>query len=67
MRKKNRGEIKMTEKIYDSELANYVDVCFSCKSQNIILLNYEDDGRESFCNNCKSEDVGAVPPEEVLE
>jgi len=67
MRKKNRGEIKMTEKIYYSDLTNYVDVCFSCKSQNIILLNYEDDGRESFCNNCKSEDVGAVPPEEVLE
>jgi len=67
--KKTKGKNKMTQekKIYYSDLASYVDVCYSCKSQNIILLNYEDDGRESFCNDCKSEDVGAVPPEEVLK
>ena len=62
MRKKNRGEIKMTEKIYYSDLSNCVDVCFSCKSQDIVHYT-----TESFCNNCKSEDVGAVPLEEVLE
>jgi len=50
------------KKIYYSDLANYVDVCYSCKSQNIIHYT-----TESFCNDCKSEDVGAVPPEEVLE
>ena len=59
--------MKQEKKIYYSDLSNYVDVCYSCKSQNIILLNYENDGRESFCNDCNSEDVGAVPPEEVLE
>ena len=53
----------MTEKkIYYSDLANYVDVCFSCKSQNI-----NHNATESCCNDCKSQDVGAVPPEEVLE
>ena len=50
------------KKIYYSDLASYVDVCYSCKSQNII--HYP---TKSFCNFCKSEDVGAVPPEEVLE
>mgnify|MGYP003650561549 FL=1 len=55
------------KKIYYSDLSNYVDVCYSCKSQNVVLCNHEDDGRESFCNDCLSEDVGAVPPEEVLE
>ena len=59
-----KGKNKMTQekKIYYSDLANYVDVCYSCKSQNIIHYT-----TESFCNDCKSEDVGAVPPEEVLE
>ena len=51
------------KKIYYSDLSNYVDVCYSCKSQNIVHY----DERDSFCNDCLSEDVGAVPPEEVLE
>jgi len=50
------------KKIYYSDLVDYVDVCFSCKSQNIVHYT-----SESFCNDCKSEDVGSVPPEEVLE
>ena len=55
------------KKIYYSDLTTLVDVCYSCSSQNIVLCNHEDDGRESFCKDCNSEDVGAVPPEEVLE
>jgi len=59
------------KKIYYSDLADYVDVCFSCKSQNIIHYNIEafnsKDNSFSVCNDCKSEDVGSVPPEEVLE
>jgi len=64
--KKTKGKNKMTQekKIYYSDLADYVDVCYSCKSQNIV---HYDDERDSFCNDCLSEDVGAVPPEEVLE
>jgi hypothetical protein len=54
------------KKIYYSDLANYVDVCFSCQSQNFVISNHNDDGRESFCKDCNSEDVGAVAPEEVL-
>ena len=54
------------KKIYYSDLTTLVDVCYSCSSQNIVLCNYEDDGRESFCKDCNSEDVGAVFPEEVL-
>ena len=45
------------KKIYYSDLANYVEVCYSCKSQNINVYNHYDDGRESFCNDCKSEDI----------
>tara|TARA_R100000541_G_scaffold36967_1_gene44976 strand:- start:298 stop:489 length:192 start_codon:yes stop_codon:yes gene_type:complete len=59
------------KKIYYSDLADYVDVCYSCKSQNIIHYNIETfnskDSSFSVCNDCKSQDVGAVPPEEVLE
>ena len=62
------------KKIYYSDLANYVDVCYSCKSQNIHHELKKDsngyiesDYNKSFCNDCNSEDVGAVPPEEVLE
>ena len=64
MKDKTKKETKMTQekKIYYSDLADYVDVCYSCKSQNII--HYP---TKSFCNFCKSEDVGAVPIEEVLE
>jgi|TARA_B110000259_G_scaffold77201_1_gene90502 hypothetical protein len=47
------------KKIYYSDLTNYVDVCYSCKSQNIDL-------EKSICKDCKSEDVGSVPPEEVI-
>ena len=54
------------KKIYYSDLANYVDVCFSCQSQNIVISNHNDDGRESFCKDCNSEDIGSVPSEEVL-
>tara|TARA_R110000764_G_scaffold178118_1_gene264278 strand:- start:262 stop:411 length:150 start_codon:yes stop_codon:yes gene_type:complete len=49
----------MEKTIYYSDLTNYVDVCYSCKSQNIDL-------EKSTCKDCNSEDVGAVPPEEVL-
>ena len=42
------------KKIYYSDLANYVDVCYSCKSQNINVYNHYDDGRESSCNDCNS-------------
>ena len=55
------------KKIYYSDLANYVDVCYSCKSQNISIHDMEIDNEKSFCLDCHGEDVGAVPPEEVLE
>jgi len=51
------------KKIYYSDLANYVEVCYSCKGQDIV---HYDDERESFCNDCFSEDIGSVPPDEVL-
>ena len=54
------------KKIYYSDLANYVYVCFSCKSQNIIQPTELGIQAKSFCDDCKSEDVGAVAPEEVL-
>ena len=41
----------------------FVEVCYSCSSQNIKITN---DGEKSFCMDCKSEDIGAVPPDEVL-
>jgi|TARA_B100000959_G_C14736845_1_gene523308 hypothetical protein len=53
------------KKIYYSDLANYVEVCYSCKSQNISTHDTEIDNEKSFCLDCHSEDVGAVPPEEV--
>ena len=55
------------KKIYYSDLANYVDVCYSCKSQNISIHDMEIDNEKSFCLDCHGEDVGTVPPEEVLE
>ena len=54
------------KKIYYSDLTNYVDVCFSCKSQNIIQPTELGIQAKSFCDDCKSEDVGSVAPEEVL-
>ena len=54
------------KKIYYSDLTTLIDVCYSCSSQNIVLCNHEDDGRESFCNDCNSEDIGAVFPEELI-
>ena len=54
------------KKIYYSDLTNYVEVCYSCKSQNINVYNHYDDGRESSCNDCNSEDIGLVPQDEVL-
>ena len=41
----------------------FVEVWYSCSSQNIKITN---DGEKSFCMDCKSEDIGAVPPDEVL-
>ena len=40
----------------------FVDVCYSCSSQNIDISNNE----QYVCKDCKSEDVGSVPPEDVL-
>ena len=54
------------KKIYYSDLANYVDVCYSCNSQNISTHDKEIDNEKSFCLDCHSEDVGAVAPEDVL-
>jgi len=47
------------KKIYYSDITNYIDVCYSCSGQNIDL-------EKSICKDCDSEDVGAVPPEEVI-
>ena len=55
--------MKKEKKIYYSDLANYVEVCYSCSSQNINITN---DGEKSFCKDCNSEDIGSVAPEEVL-
>ena len=60
------------KKIYYSDLANYkeIDVCYSCKSQNISHLTKGIIGggytQKSFCDDCYSEDVGAVSLEELL-
>jgi len=52
------------EKNYSYEdTINFIDVCYSCSGQNIV---HYDDERDSFCNDCLSEDVGSVPPEEVI-
>jgi len=47
----------------------FVDVCYSCSSQNITIK--KSDGRNprgdiNICGDCKSEDVGSIPPDEVL-
>ena len=44
----------------------FVDVCYSCKSQNIIQPTELGIQAKSFCDDCKSEDVGSVPPDDVL-
>jgi transposase-like protein len=58
------------KKIYYSDLTTLVDVCYSCKSQNILHLTKGVIGggytQRSFCKDCNSEDVGAVFPDEVL-
>jgi hypothetical protein len=54
------------KKIYYSDLTTLVDVCYSCKSQNIIQPTELGIQAKSFCDDCKSEDVGAVFPEELL-
>ena len=52
------------EKNYSYEdTINFIDVCYSCSGQNIV---HYDDERDSFCKDCNSEDVGSVPPEEVI-
>ena len=55
----------MKDKAYSwfDVITKFVDVCYSCSSQNIKITN---DGEKSFCMDCKSEDIGAVPPDEVL-
>tara|TARA_Y100000589_G_scaffold141594_1_gene135169 strand:- start:432 stop:599 length:168 start_codon:yes stop_codon:yes gene_type:complete len=50
------------KKIYYSDILDYVDVCFSCTSQNIDTSN----SNKYICKDCQSEDVGSVPPEDVL-
>ena len=61
------------KKIYYSDLTTLVEVCYSCSSQNIHHELKKDsngyiesDYNKSFCNDCNSEDVGAVFPEEVI-
>ncbi len=54
------------EKIYYSDLTTLIDVCYSCSSQNIVISNHNDDGRESFCKDCGSEDIGAEFPEDLI-
>tara|TARA_R110002167_G_scaffold359084_1_gene575497 strand:- start:60 stop:293 length:234 start_codon:yes stop_codon:yes gene_type:complete len=60
---KIKGNLKKEKKIYYSDLENYVEVCYSCSGQNI---NITDNGEKSFCKDCKSEDIGAVAPDEVI-
>ena len=40
----------------------FVDVCYSCSSQNIDISN----NKQYVCKDCKSQDVGSVPPDEIL-
>ena len=54
------------EKIYYSDLTTLIDVCYSCSSQNIVLSNHNDDGTESFCKDCGSEDIGAEFPKDLI-
>ena len=61
-----KGTMETEKKIYYSDLADYVSVCYSCSSQNIKYLSSNVDGKESFCNDCNSEDIGAVFPEELI-
>ena len=51
----------MTEKNYSwyDVAFNFIEVCFSCQSQNI-------KHDKQICIDCGSEDTGSVPPEEVL-
>jgi hypothetical protein len=58
-----KGTMETEKKIYYSDLANYIEVCYSCKGQDIV---HYDDERESFCNDCFSEDIGSVAQDEVL-
>ena len=52
------------EKNYSYEdTINFIEVCYSCSSQNINITN---DGEKSFCKDCNSEDIGSVPPEDVI-
>ena len=47
----------------------FVDVCYSCSSQNITIKKSDarnPRGDINICGDCKSEDVGSVPPDEVL-
>ncbi len=49
----------MTEKNYSwHDVANFIEVCFSCQSQNI---KHE----QQICEDCGSEDTGSVAPEDV--
>ncbi len=61
--------MKQEKKIYYSDL--YAGICYSCRSQNILHITKGVIGggytQKLFCNDCKSKDVGLVPPKEVLE
>ncbi len=60
----------MTEKNYSwYDIAfNFIEVCFSCQSQNIKheIVDNSTRNTRSICKDCGSEDTGSVPPEEVL-
>mgnify|MGYP001305939970 CR=1 FL=1 len=60
--KMSGGMMDKEKKIYYSDILDYVDVCFSCTSQNIDTSN----SNKYICKDCQSEDVGSVPPEDVL-
>ena len=53
----------MKDKAYSwlDVITKFVDVCYSCSSQNIDTSN-----EQYVCKDCKSEDVGSVPPDDVL-
>lgn len=66
------------EKVYYwSDVANFVDVCYSCTGQNIIEIDnneynhnqfkyWSENDKHIMCADCESVDVGTIPPEEVI-
>ena len=54
------------EKIYYSDLTALIEICYSCKSQNISRHDINIDNEKSYCLDCHSEDIGAEFPKDLI-